>query len=336
LIALPCLAAACARSGPASSPVQRAADTLVFPTKGAVTALAFAPDLGWHKGGLYAALDAPGNRTLLYHSADGKTWERYALLDRAGQVYGMVFWNPVEGCILHGSGDAAVLYKVNFGAGNRDLVPAARVSGRFVRLVAEELPGLDGAQPPLLVIGSDAEGRGVVLRTTDGVKLDSVARFAESPPALVAAYARHKGRVFLAGGSGGRGRLYTGAFAEPLTPLPLDDVPNLVALDFDAAGNALAVGSRGECLRSSDGGLTWTASLSGTDADLAAVAFTGDRTAFLCGRSGTLLYTPDAGLTFRPVHLGRREDFFGLVASSGGVHVLGAAGVAPYLTIDNP
>jgi hypothetical protein len=323
---------ACAGGTGAAGPVQRTVKSLTLPVKGVVTSIAFAPNLGWHQGGVYAAVDSPGNRTALYHSADGRAWERYAVLDRAGQVFGMVFWNPVEGYILHGSGDAAVLYKVNFGGGNRELAVAARVPGRFVRLVAEEPPGVDGAVRSVLLLGSDAEGRGVVLRTLDGTKLESVATFAASPPALIAGYARHGGRVFLAGGAGGRGRLYTGTFDAPLTPLPLDDVPNLVAVDFDADGNGLAVGARGELLRSSDGGLTWLPSLSGTEADLSAVAFTGPRSAYLCGRLGTLLYTADAGLTVRPVILGKREDFFGLVPGDGGVHVLGAVGTVPFLS----
>lgn len=327
------VAAACASpSGDAEPrPLQDTSRSLVLPSKGVVTALAYAPALEGARADLYIASDAPGNRTILYRSPEGRGFERAAILDRAGQVFGMHFWSPRDGHLLHGAADAAVLYRLERQGDELEVTVEARVKGRFLRLVAEPAP--PGVRPPLLLLGSDAEGRGVVLRAAAGADPIPVARFTADPPALVAAAARSGDRVILVGGSGGRGKLYTGTFETSFDPVPLDEVPNLLAVDFDGTGRGLAVGARGEGLRTVDGGLTWEATLTGTEADLAAVRFVAPGAAYACGRNGSILYTTDAGSTFRAVLLGRREDFWGLVPSNGGVHVLGAQGLVPFLSI---
>ena len=328
--------AACAggRDASGSRSAPRAGASLTLPQKGMVELLARAPDLGWHRGGWYAFVDAPGNRAVVLFSGDGGAWEQFALIDRAGQVYGAVFTNPADGYILHGNTDGAILYRASFLFGNRTMTPAARLAGRYVRLLPDPNPNDSGA-PALLILGSDGAGHGVVLRTTDGSKIESIAHFEGAAPALVADLARFRDRTFLVGGSGGVGAVYESRGGAPFRKISPDEIPNILGIDFDTAGHGIAVGSRGEVLRTSDGGDHWEASLSGTEADLADVRFVGDGRAFVCGRGGTLLFTSDGGATFRPLALGRRDDFFGLVpAPSGdGVYILGAAGIIPFVGI---
>lgn len=343
-------AASCAGGGgAASAPAQRMQRSLLLPRKGTVTALAFAPDLGWHRGGIYAFVDAPGNRTVVYFSSDGAEWERYALFDRAGQVYGAAFWNPVDGYILHGNQDSAILYKTNFALGKRELIPIAKYPGRLVRMLdGGARAGIvasheaDGAPANLVFLGADAIGRGVVLRLAErasagpgGETKDfvSAGEFEGAAPAFVAGYARHGNKTFVTGGSGGRGALYVAEGEGPFRRLPLDEIPNLVAIDFDASGRGIAVGARGEILCTSDGGERWTASLAGTEADLSSICIVEGGAAFACGRLGTVLFTSDFGANWRTVSLGVRDELIGLVRSPerDGVHVLGMQGSVPFL-----
>ncbi len=303
------------------------AETLQLPTRDTVQALATAPLPGGALRWLVFAT-APGARALCLRSDDGRSWTRASVIDRPGLVYGVVLRDATAGFALHGGTDDAVLLATDDGGASWH--ETARVPGRFVRLLD------DGDD--LLLLGSNARGEATVLRTRDGARLEPDAVFEGEPPALVADRATFGGRTFLVGGTAGRGALLERGADGRYRTLPFPDLPNLLSIGFDAAGNGLAVGSRGEALRTTDGGATWRATLSGTDRDLASVVFLAPRRALVCGRDGTVLATDDAGETFRRVEPVTRENLFRLERAprGAGAFVLGARGIVPWVARPEP
>lgn len=77
----------------------------------------------------------------------------------------------------------------------------------------------------------------------------------------------------------------------------VDDTGGIIDLAFATSQNGLAVGVGGVILRTTDGGLTWTASPSGTSENFSEVSFRG-RTAYVCGGNGTILKSTDSGVTW--------------------------------------
>ena len=288
-----------------------------LPVDGYVESLTVAPD-----GTRFAFVSAPGSRAVVFRSERAGEWRRMGHLDPSGHTVGAVF-RADAGYALHAAvGAASVLRTADGGA---TWTEEALLRGRFVRLVEDA----DGS---LLALGSTEDRHGVVLRSRDGRRWESSVDFDADPPELVAARAEFGGRSFLAGGGGGAGALLASDDGRVFRRVDVGRVPNLLSIAFDAAGNGLAVGARGEVLRTIDGGASWQPVLSNTDRDLASVLFVAPRRAYLCGIAGTVLATTDAGETFRPVDVGRREDFFRLVPSpDGGAWVVGARGALPRL-----
>lgn len=312
-----------------TQPAERAsAQTLTFPAREIVEALAFAPNLGHHLGGMYAFLDAPGRRVQIYYSARGEDYENAGLFDRAGQVYGAVMWNPADGFALQGGADGTVLYKT--AKGWREHAIVSNIEGKYVKLIPETPPDEKGARGFLYLIGSDKSGRGSILKTRDGSSFEETVQFKDKPMKHIADFAVIGERRFIVGGTEGKGALYRSDGGAPFERVDLGSIPNLLSIAFDTSGNGLAVGDNGECLRSSDGGATWKATLSGTEKPLASVVFVANKTAFACGRDGIVLFTKDGGARFEPITSGRREDFFKLQFYGGGVYALGARGAAPF------
>jgi photosystem II stability/assembly factor-like uncharacterized protein len=308
------LLAGCASSGRSSAPLGEER----LPADGYVETIAVDGAVRW------AFVSAPGERAVVLRSAAGGPWERRGHVDPAGHTVGAAFHGEV-GWALHAAiGTASLLRTGDSGA---TWVEQAQLRGRWLRLVEED----DGS---LLVLGSTEDRRGAVLRSLDGRRFEPWAEFDGGEPEVVAARATFGGRTFLAGGGSGSGALFASQDGRVFRRVDVGRVPNLLAIAFDAEGTGLAVGSRGEALRTIDGGATWRPTLSGTDRDLAAVQFVAPGSAYLCGASGTVLVTTDGGETFRAVDIGRREDFFRLVPSpEGGACVVGARGAIPRLPV---
>lgn len=298
------------------------AEALLLPEREIVTGLARLDDTPQKSGAWLAFTSAPGSRTIVLRSEDGRKWERLSILDRAGIVYGVRFVDADRGFVLHGATSGAVLFATV--DGGRSWSESMRMPGRYVRLAAEG--------EHLWILGSNGEGRASALRTADGKEAREIAQFEGLAPALFADTARLGDRRFFAGGSGGLGVLYVSEREGALRRVDVGEIPNLVSIAFDDAGHGLAVGARGEVLRTLDGGASWAPALSGTDRDLAGVAFVKPGRAYVCGRDGMALRTADSGAHFERVELSRREDLFGLarVAGSPGVFALGGRGWIPF------
>ncbi|MBI3820138.1 MAG: hypothetical protein HY286_15700 [Planctomycetes bacterium] len=329
------LFASCAAGGEtATQPDSRsrpaANGTIGLPVRETLEALAFAPSLGWHLGGIYAFIDAPGRRVQVYESTNGGPFEVAGLIDRAGQVYGAVMWSPADGFALQGGADGSVLYITS--RGFREFRVGAKLEGRYVRIVPASEPNEKGENGSVFIVGSDKSGKGSILLTKDGSTLEETFKFDGKQPKHLADFTYFSTRRFAVGGSDGKGALYRCDDGHHYKQIDVGDVPNLLSIHFDAAGHGLAVGDNGECLRSSDGGLSWKPALSGTDRPLASVAFVSELKAYICGRDGVVLYTSNGGASFEPVATGRRDDYFKLqLAPGGGAYAIGARGVAPFL-----
>ena len=75
---------------------------------------------------------------------------------------------------------------------------------------------------------------------------------------------------------------------------------------------AWAVGYEGAVVHSGDGGETWSAQNSGTDAVLNSVWFASETFGTAVGESGTVIRTTDGGSTWESVESGQPEDLFGV------------------------
>ena len=79
-------------------------------------------------------------------------------------------------------------------------------------------------------------------------------------------------------------------------------LPHADLYGLDAVGSTvLAVGYWGTVLRSVDGGQVWSHQATPTDATLYAVSFGDERRAWAVGAAGTLLYSEDAGVSWKSV-----------------------------------
>ncbi|MBV1800591.1 YCF48-related protein [Siccirubricoccus sp. G192] len=99
----------------------------------------------------------------------------------------------------------------------------------------------------------------------------------------------------------------------------------IIGLDIQALAiapdgrTALATGSDGTLLRSTDAGTTWAPVAAGSRAELRALAIApGGRTALAAGRDGTLLRSTDAGATWAPVAAGSRAELYALAIAPDG------------------
>lgn len=97
-------------------------------------------------------------------------------------------------------------------------------------------------------------------------------------------------------------------------------VESLYALAINHADVALAVGVHGGVVRSTDGGVTWTAAHTGA-ANLFALAFASDTVAVAAGDSGTIWRSPDAGQTWTAVNSGTLNGITDIRFSSATVGI---------------
>lgn len=89
-----------------------------------------------------------------------------------------------------------------------------------------------------------------------------------------------------------------------------EDAIFLYGVDFADELNGCIVGEAGTIYSTSDGGVTWTARNSGTDAELYDVEFINDEVGWAVGESGTLLQTKNAGATWRRVQSNTTDNLF--------------------------
>jgi len=108
---------------------------------------------------------------------------------------------------------------------------------------------------------------------------------------------------------------------------PLNMRRRLAAVRFADASTAIAVGTQGEILRSTDGGANWILQTSGTTQDLNGVYLIQADTAFVVGAGGRILATDDGGAAWTSQSSGTIEDLQDVwfMDSSTGV-VVGASG----------
>jgi photosystem II stability/assembly factor-like uncharacterized protein len=94
------------------------------------------------------------------------------------------------------------------------------------------------------------------------------------------------------------------------------------------AGEVYVFGLRGNALRSSDGGASWTALQTGTQSNLTAGTLLPDGRVVLAAMSGELLLSADAGATFNHLPQARRSAQFALAAADAALVMAGPRGVA--------
>jgi photosystem II stability/assembly factor-like uncharacterized protein len=91
---------------------------------------------------------------------------------------------------------------------------------------------------------------------------------------------------------------------------------------------AVAVGENGEMFRTTNGGVQWTAPLSGTSADLNAVSFANEMDGRAVGEHGVAIATSDGGATWTWQDSGATDDLLAVDLSAGPRRAVGARGAA--------
>ncbi len=235
---------------------------------------------------IYALARAEEPRSYLMRTADGgETWSRVALTaDDAGVLLArVVFATPERGWAF---GEMGALYSTGDGGATwqRQRAPTQRL--------------LTGASFLDASRGWLVGAAGTVLRTDDAGAMWRPAAAINIPaaPASFDAAARQAGSSRRAAAAAS---------------------PRLNAASFIDARRGWTVGARGFVAATADGGRTWAAQDSGTDADLADVKFTDAREGWAVGASGTVLHTEDGGATWRQVASGTRHHLERLSFAGG-------------------
>jgi photosystem II stability/assembly factor-like uncharacterized protein len=137
--------------------------------------------------------------------------------------------------------------------------------------------------------------------------------------------ARIDGRLWIAGEQGVllREESDGGRFSQVKTPYP----GSFFGIT-GRAGELVVFGLRGNALRSTDAGATWTALQTGTQSNLTAGAVLPDGRLVLAAMSGELLVSGDGGASFTRPPQSRPASQFGLAPAATGVVMAGALGVA--------
>jgi photosystem II stability/assembly factor-like uncharacterized protein len=81
---------------------------------------------------------------------------------------------------------------------------------------------------------------------------------------------------------------------------------------FPSVNRGYAVGQNGQIARTNDGGTTWVALPSGTNANLRSVFFVDEETGYVVGDGGVLLVTNNGGGTWTSVNSGTHLDLWGI------------------------
>ena len=105
------------------------------------------------------------------------------------------------------------------------------------------------------------------------------------------------------------GATWTPGHVAPQPPATVPQWPGVRfnAVAFVGAGRGWAAGSGGSVYATSDGGRTWAAQSTGTEADLYDVKFLDEREGWAAGAAGTLIHTTDGGRTWAAEESGTRQ-----------------------------
>ncbi|WP_077034896.1 YCF48-related protein [Pelomonas sp. KK5] len=197
----------------------------------------------------------------------------------------------------------------------------------------------DGPGRPLLAVRFSDALRGMAvgaynlaIRTEDGGRTwRSIASQLDNPRGMhLYGIAEIDGRLWIAGEQGVLLKQETrqdgrnGRFAQVKTPYP--------GSFFGIAGKAgevVVYGLRGNALRSSDGGASWTALQTGTQSNLTAGTVLPDGRLVLAAMNGELLLSADdSGAAFTRLPQAQRSAQFALAAGRSALVMAGARGVA--------
>jgi photosystem II stability/assembly factor-like uncharacterized protein len=276
------------------------------------------PDHGWVTG-----FDPANKLTLISSTTDGgATWNVVgsAGIGQAGRIVGpAAFSTPSTGvwCVYNDK----VLYTTT---GGDPWLPST-ITG----MTGQYFTAMSFASP---TVGWAVSSGGSILTTTDGganyavqkeVKGEGAFLDVASPTEAICYALKDNRRCGVwATGDGGltwvRHRL-------PGTALR----PTYFAIDFPTDLTGYAVGSGGKIAKTTDGGLTWAAQVSGVRTALRGVCFVNADTGFAVGIKGVILRTQDGGMTWMKQVSGTAANFSSVdFLSSDEGWVVGRAGWA--------
>lgn len=122
--------------------------------------------------------------------------------------------------------------------------------------------------------------------------------------------------------------LFIGLFsiAQTFSPQNSGVTSQLNAISFSTPSTGIVVGNSGVIRKTSDAGLTWTASSSGTSVDLNDVAFVNSSTYIAVGKTGKIIKTTNSGISWSTVNSGTSNDLTGVFVNGLNVYVTGSNG----------
>src|SRR5690606_29057237 len=82
-----------------------------------------------------------------------------------------------------------------------------------------------------------------------------------------------------------------------VVPVP----PRITSIISSDSLTLWAVGEKGTVIKSTDGGVSWLKTVSGTDKTLRTICFVDDTTGFAAGDASVIIYTSNGGLTWSPL-----------------------------------
>jgi photosystem II stability/assembly factor-like uncharacterized protein len=277
------------------------------------------PDHGWVTG-----FDPANRQTLVSSTKDGgATWNVVgsAGIGKAGRIVGpAAFSTPTTGvwCVYNDK----VLYTTT---GGDPWLPST-ITG----MTGQYFTAMSFASP---TVGWAVSNGGSILITTDGGASYAVQKEVKYEGAFLDVTCPRKATCYAlkdnrrcgvwATGDGGltwvRQRL-------PGTSLH----PVYFAIDFPTDLTGYAVGSGGKIAKTTDGGMTWIAQVSGVRTALRAVCFVDTDTGFAVGIKGVILRTQDGGATWVKQLSGTAANLNSVdFVSSNEGWVVGRAGWAP-------
>ncbi len=95
---------------------------------------------------------------------------------------------------------------------------------------------------------------------------------------------------------------------------------------FSSPSVGMVVGNSGVIRKTTNAGLSWTASISGTAYDLTGIAFLSGTTYIAVGKTGTIIKTTNAGASWSTVNSGTTNDLTGIFINGLNLYVTGTNG----------
>jgi len=117
------------------------------------------------------------------------------------------------------------------------------------------------------------------------------------------------------------------SIAQTFSPQNSGVSSQLNGIDFSSSSVGIVVGNSGVIRKTTDAGLTWTASTSGTTYDLTGVAFLNGSTYIAVGKGGTIIKTTNGGGSWSLVNSGTSNDLTGIFVNGLNVYVTGTNGI---------